>query len=78
MLQANVVCKEMGYAGGAELVTKGSHFGNTSAEFVMDDVWCEGAEHGVEECSHHSLHDCGPGEAAGVVCNGELFKNSNF
>ena len=67
-----MVCKEMGFPGGAEVATKGSHFGNTSAEFAMDDVWCEGGEHGVEECSHHSIHDCGPGEAAGVVCNREL------
>ena len=38
MLQANVVCKEMGFFGGAEQATKGSHFGNTSAEFAMDDL----------------------------------------
>merc|ERR1719209_2324302 len=37
----------------------------------MDDVRCSGGEGSLWDCPHLGTHDCGGGEAAGVVCSSE-------
>jgi len=45
-----------------------SYFGKTDDDYALSNVKCRGREDNIGECrlTHH--HDCGPGEAAGVVC----------
>ena len=35
----------------------------------MDNVKCEGNEIRLLDCQHSEQDDCGPGEAAGVICD---------
>jgi hypothetical protein len=67
MVQANVVCKELGYDG-AEMAFTDSHFGSVPSRFAFDNVDCNGSESAVHKCPHLTDHDCQQGEAAGVVC----------
>ena len=53
---------------------RGSYYGNTSAEILLDDVICSGSEISLLDCAHSPLgtHDCDPHtELAGVRCKGE-------
>ena len=34
----------------------------------MDDVGCNGDEQYIQDCPYNSNENCGPGEAAGVMC----------
>ena len=65
---ANVVCKELGFLGALSM-TKESRFGPTGANFIMDQVSCDGTEERLIDCDHADSHDCGPNEAAGVICD---------
>lgn len=65
-----VVCVQLGLSDGALKVTTDSRFGLTSIRFWMDNVECTGHELFLNACRFDgwSRHDCGPSEAAGVVC----------
>ena len=71
---AGVVCRMLGYAGGVGVT--GSYFGRQGAVFVMDDVMCAGSEDSILDCAHHGHHNCGAGEAAGVICNQASLANT--
>ena len=58
MIQANVVCSELGYHNGAKQATQYSHFGNVSDDFKMDDVHCQGRESHISECAYLAKDDC--------------------
>ena len=70
-----VVCQELGFSGLVR-VTVGSAFGEVSADFAMDDVQCNGTEASLEECEFTKVHNCGPGEGAGVVCTSSTSSNA--
>jgi len=36
----------------------------------MDDVWCNGNEESLVECSYTTQHNCGHSEDVGVICQG--------
>ena len=36
----------------------------------MDYVDCNGSEQYIQDCSYNTEDDCGPGDAAGVLCYG--------
>ncbi|XP_055737093.1 neurotrypsin-like isoform X1 [Salvelinus fontinalis] len=64
-----VVCRQLGYRGHAEVVTDRT-FGEGSGIILLDDVRCEGTESSLLDCRHgtwgHS--DCSHGEDVGVRC----------
>ncbi|KAM9617532.1 LOW QUALITY PROTEIN: scavenger receptor cysteine-rich domain-containing protein DMBT1-like [Trichechus inunguis] len=56
-----------------------AQFGEGSGEFLLDDVDCTGRESFLGQCPNAgwSLHNCGPGEDASIVCAGEEKVNPN-
>ena len=68
MEDANVVCKELGYFR-AKQFTRESYYGPIDTEYRMDNVKCVGNEIRLLDCLHSDQDDCGPGEAAGVICD---------
>ena len=66
ILNAQVVCRQLGLAGGISLI----HL-NGSGEFGMDEVACEGNEFDLGYCPFRGwgIHDCSAQEAAGVKCH---------
>ncbi|XP_071494585.1 scavenger receptor cysteine-rich domain-containing protein DMBT1-like [Diadema antillarum] len=69
ILDANVVCRMLGYVGALEAPCC-AKFGRGSGYFLLDDVTCTGEERNFAECRHapFETHDCSPYEAASVVC----------
>ena len=68
MVDANVVCKELGYYR-AKQFTRESYYGPIDTDYRMDNVKCDGNEVRLLDCRHAEQDDCGPGEAAGVICD---------
>jgi len=68
-LQADVVCRQLGYSGASDIYF-GSHFGQTPDIFSYDDLYCTGSEFSLDECPHSNEDNCNGFEAAGVVCGG--------
>lgn len=65
---ARVVCHELGYPD-VMITYIESHFGAVGETFAMDNVECTGKETSLGVCVHKSTDDCGPAEAAGVLCD---------
>jgi len=63
---AIVVCKMLGFVGGAPTVQ--SYFGAVRTNFGMDNVLCDGTEADIVDCPHDTSHNCGQDEGAGVKC----------
>ena len=55
----------------AQAVTK-SRFGNSSDNFIMESLTCNGEEATLEDCGYLVKHDCEGTEAAGVICHGKF------
>ncbi|XP_033106180.1 deleted in malignant brain tumors 1 protein-like [Anneissia japonica] len=70
---AQVVCRELGYASASEATTSAS-FGAGSGNINLDDVRCIGDEPSVLECNHAGtrVHNCNHNEDAGVVCTNSV------
>lgn len=65
--EANVVCRQLGFAQGN--ATTESLFGVVyTSNFAMDDIHCEGDEEHLQDCSYDSVDDCNIWEGAGVIC----------
>uniref|UniRef100_A0A8C3WG63 SRCR domain-containing protein n=1 Tax=Catagonus wagneri TaxID=51154 RepID=A0A8C3WG63_9CETA len=75
--EAEVVCRQLN-CGRALKAPGEAHFGDGEGEFLLDDVDCTGGESFLGQCAHAgwSLHNCGPGEDAGVVCSDLLSPHS--
>ena len=57
----------LGYGNGT--FTRESQFGDVpGGDFGMDEVKCSGSETDIRDCSHVTVDNCGPGEAAGAIC----------
>lgn len=74
---ANVLCRELGFVGGALELKPNSFFppnaalmNNGNPVFIMDEVRCSGNESSLQECafSGWGVHDCNGEEVVGVVC----------
>ncbi|XP_078390386.1 scavenger receptor cysteine-rich domain-containing protein DMBT1-like [Cetorhinus maximus] len=69
MLDAEVACKQMD-CGPVKSASHSARFGVAPGGFWLDDVDCTGTESNLFQCRAPSLgqHNCGPGEAASVIC----------
>ena len=73
MVDANVVCRQLGYSGASEYLTS-AFYGQGSGHVWMDDVACTGSELALRYCSFPGwdAEDCiGHTEDAGVRCDGK-------
>ncbi|XP_076766671.1 uncharacterized protein LOC143433270 [Xylocopa sonorina] len=72
MIDADVICKELGFKLGALEISPGGYFGNMDppTTFMVDQLKCRGNETSLRECDFEGwgVHDCQPEEAVGVVC----------
>ncbi|XP_072828151.1 scavenger receptor cysteine-rich domain-containing protein DMBT1 isoform X4 [Vicugna pacos] len=71
MNDADVVCRQLDC--GRALAAPGeARFGDGEGDFLLDEVDCSGRESFLGQCPHAdwSLHNCGPGEDASVICSG--------
>nr|XP_034994296.1 deleted in malignant brain tumors 1 protein-like isoform X3 [Zootoca vivipara] len=68
LVNADVVCRQLGCGGTTPLV---AYFGEGSGPFLLNDVYCNGNEHHLWECSNAGWrsHNCIRNEAAGVICS---------
>lgn len=68
-LEANVVCKQLGFDGAIKPTTNG-HFGQARRRYWMDNVYCDGSEEELSKCRFDGwgTSDCESSEAAGVIC----------
>ncbi|XP_017338215.1 neurotrypsin [Ictalurus punctatus] len=67
---AQVVCRQLGFRGSAEVAPAGA-FGEGTGMILMDDVQCEGTESSLLECKHSvwGRHDCSHSEDVGIRCH---------
>ena len=51
----------------------GAFYGEGRGPYHLDNVYCNGDESSLLECSHNTvgIHNCLPGMDAGVRCNGK-------
>uniref|UniRef100_A0A8C7ANB7 SRCR domain-containing protein n=1 Tax=Neovison vison TaxID=452646 RepID=A0A8C7ANB7_NEOVI len=70
MNEADVVCRQLN-CGRALAAPVKAQFGEGEGKFLLDDVDCTGRESFLGQCPHSdwSVHNCGPGEDASVVCS---------
>ncbi|KAL0104423.1 hypothetical protein PUN28_017273 [Cardiocondyla obscurior] len=72
IINADVVCKELGFDLGALEVRPGGFYGNLDppTRFMVDQLKCRGDEASLRECDFNGwgVHNCQPEEAVGVVC----------
>uniref|UniRef100_A0A3B4AWE5 Neurotrypsin n=1 Tax=Periophthalmus magnuspinnatus TaxID=409849 RepID=A0A3B4AWE5_9GOBI len=68
---AQVICRQLGYRGHAEVVSDGT-FGEGVGLILLDDVRCEGSEASLLDCPHGvwGRTDCAHSEDVGVRCRG--------
>uniref|UniRef100_A0A672LYH9 Neurotrypsin n=1 Tax=Sinocyclocheilus grahami TaxID=75366 RepID=A0A672LYH9_SINGR len=67
---AQVVCRQLGFRGGADVAPAGA-FGEGTGLILLDDVECEGSESSLLECKHSvwGRHDCSHNEDVGILCH---------
>ncbi|XP_041829787.1 neurotrypsin-like isoform X2 [Melanotaenia boesemani] len=75
---ADVVCRQLGYRGHAEVVPDGT-FGEGVGLILLDDVQCEGSETSLLDCQHGiwGRTDCSHSEDVGVRCRGRSSQETN-
>lgn len=68
--EADVICRQLGYAPGVGKATYSSRFGPARRRYWMDNVYCEGSENEITSCRFDGWghNDCDFTEAAGVIC----------
>ncbi|XP_071582510.1 galectin-3-binding protein A-like [Temnothorax nylanderi] len=72
IINADVICKELGFDLGALEVRPGGFYGNLDppTRFMVDQLKCRGNETTLRECDFNGweVHNCQPEEAVGVIC----------
>ncbi|RXN27766.1 neurotrypsin-like protein [Labeo rohita] len=69
---AQVVCRQLGYRGRAEVAPEGT-YGEGTGLILLDEVKCEGGESSLLDCAHSEWgqHDCSHSEDVGIRCERE-------
>ena len=67
---ANVVCRQLGYSGGAVTAYGSAYFGQGSGSIWLDDLACNGSESTLFDCPHSGAgnHTCDHSGDVGVSC----------
>lgn len=70
--EAQVACRQLNYTNAIRVANFGE-FGNgdISEPIYFDNVFCNGDENNLYECSYSLSHDCTHLEDVGIVCNSE-------
>ena len=77
VVDARVVCRQLGYSGGA-VPLKQAFFGSSlSRPIYLDNVECNGSEPSLLNCTSNEvgMNNCDHSEDAGVRCNGMFTKS---
>ena len=71
LVDAHVVCREIGCPNGAIAAPLRAEFGQGTGTIWIDNVQCTGNENYLSECPHigWGVHNCAHSEDAGVRCN---------
>ena len=64
---AQVVCRQLGYDG-ASAAPRSAAFGPGTGAIWINDIQCTGNEASLSDCRQNTLHYCGHGSDASVVC----------
>ena len=74
-LDARVVCRDLGYSGGAVPLKQAFFGGSPSRPIHLDNVRCSGSETSLLSCAANpvGVNNCDHSEDAGVKCNGMLY-----
>ncbi|XP_076175062.1 uncharacterized protein LOC143150566 isoform X2 [Ptiloglossa arizonensis] len=76
MINADVICKELGFDLGALEIRPGGFYGNLDppTRFMVDQLQCRGNETSLRECDFEGwgVHNCQPEEAVGIICKTEV------
>ena len=76
ILDANVVCHQLGFIKGAKHAQRGEQYGRSSGTFHRDHVYCEGSEKDVLDCPYGTYHHSYHFEYASVVCSTRLHQKT--
>lgn len=71
LVDAHVVCREIGCPYGATAAPSRAAFGQGTGTIWIDNVHCTGNENYLSQCPHNGWgsHNCAHSEDAGVRCN---------
>ena len=67
-MDAQVICRMLGFDPTSSVATSNSAFGEVSKDFILDNVDCEGNETNIMFCTHTKRENCWMNEGAGVIC----------
>ena len=65
----SVVCWDLGFDYGYAYIS--AYYGQGEGEILLDDVYCDGWEWSLDECSYTTSHNCGHNEDVGIECYSE-------
>ena len=70
LIDANVVCKQLGYSNGASAIHGSAQFGQGTGIIWFDNVKCTGSEAHLYDCPNDGvgIHNCDHSKDAGVTC----------
>ena len=65
-----MVCLELGFDYG--YAYDSAYYGEGEGDILLDDVYCDGWEWSLDECSYEITHNCGHYEDVGIECYSKL------
>ena len=71
-----MVCWELGFDYG--YAYDSAYYGEGEGDILLDDVYCDGWEWSLDECSFETTHNCGHYEDVGIECYGKINLFNHF
>ena len=70
MRSAHVVCKQLGFAGGAAAYSEGARYGRSRGPIWLSNVQCRGNEKNIALCAHSywGKTNCTHNQDIGITC----------